>query len=133
DARARPTHLWQRSGRRREASAPLPPLGQPPPRRARAPRAAPAASTRPVPKARANPRDRGRAPAPADRSARPDRLSRRRRAAQRYGELRAERAEEPREIFDGALELAWLEPLDASVGRLGHRLELRRDADVAGV
>src|SRR5207253_1740598 len=49
------------------------------------------------------------------------------------GELRAERAEEPREIFDGALELAWLEPLDASVGRLGHRLELRRDADVAGV
>src|SRR5207302_3037039 len=48
-------------------------------------------------------------------------------------ELFAERAEEPREVQDGALELARLEPLHAALGRLDRGLDLRGDADVTGV
>ena len=48
-------------------------------------------------------------------------------------EVFAQRCEEAGQVVDGALELARLEPLDASVGGLGDGFELRRDADVARV
>ena len=48
-------------------------------------------------------------------------------------ELLAKHGEEPAQIFDGAIELARLEPLESAVGRFGDRLDLGRDSDVTGV
>src|SRR5437764_720481 len=48
-------------------------------------------------------------------------------------ELGLHRAEEPHELLDGALEFLRLELLEPALARLERRLDLRRDADVAGV